>query len=56
MRLLRKFLTQVGSKYRPDELLTPEHVTTVFEIQKKCTATPGYPEFYRRMGLETKDD
>ena len=41
---------------RPDELLTPEHVTTVFEIQKKCTATPGYPEFYRRMGLETKDD
>ena len=28
---------------RPEELLSPEHVETIFEVQKKCTQTPGYP-------------
>ena len=28
---------------QPEELLTAENVKTIFEIQKKCTTTPGYP-------------
>jgi MoaA/NifB/PqqE/SkfB family radical SAM enzyme len=28
---------------RPEELLSADHVQTIFEIQKKCTRTPGYP-------------
>jgi MoaA/NifB/PqqE/SkfB family radical SAM enzyme len=28
---------------RPEEMLTLENVKTIFEIQKKCTRTPGYP-------------
>jgi MoaA/NifB/PqqE/SkfB family radical SAM enzyme len=28
---------------RPEELLTAENVKTIWEIQKKCTRTPGYP-------------
>lgn len=28
---------------RPEEKLTPENVKTIFEIQKKCTKTKGYP-------------
>ena len=28
---------------RPEELLSAEQVQTIFEIQKKCTRTPGYP-------------
>ena len=28
---------------RPEELLSPEQVKTIFEVQKKCTQTPGYP-------------
>lgn len=28
---------------RPEEKLSPENVQTIFEIQKKCTNTPGYP-------------
>ena len=28
---------------RPEELLTPDNVETIFEVQKKCTNTPGYP-------------
>ncbi len=28
---------------RPEELLTPENVKTIFEVQKKCVKTPGYP-------------
>jgi len=27
----------------PDALLLPEHVQTIFEVQKLCTETPGYP-------------
>lgn len=28
---------------RPEEQLTPENVATIFEVQKLCTQTPGYP-------------
>ena len=28
---------------KPEEKLTPENVETIFEIQKKCTKTKGYP-------------
>ncbi len=28
---------------RPEEMLSPENVKTIFEIQKKCTKTSGYP-------------
>jgi len=28
---------------RPEERLSPENVKTIFEIQKKCTQTKGYP-------------
>jgi len=28
---------------KPEERLTPENVETIFEIQKKCTKTKGYP-------------
>jgi len=28
---------------RPEELLSAENVQTLFEVQKKCTQTPGYP-------------
>ena len=28
---------------RPEVLLTREHIRTVYEIQQKCTSTPGYP-------------
>ena len=28
---------------RPEELLSPENIQTIFEVQKKCTQTPGYP-------------
>ena len=28
---------------RPEELLSAAHVATIFEVQKKCTQTPGYP-------------
>ncbi len=28
---------------RPEEKLTPENVATIFEVQKLCTRTPGYP-------------
>lgn len=28
---------------KPEEQLTPENVKTIFEIQKKCTKTKGYP-------------
>ena len=28
---------------RPEERLSPENVETIFEIQKKCTRTKGYP-------------
>ena len=31
---------------RPKELLTPENVKTIFEVQKKCTNTPGYPGIF----------
>ncbi len=28
---------------KPEERLSPENVETIFEIQKKCTKTKGYP-------------
>ncbi len=28
---------------RPEELLSADHAQTIFEVQKKCTRTPGYP-------------
>ncbi|MCP3952786.1 MAG: radical SAM protein [Desulfobacterales bacterium] len=28
---------------RPEEKLSPENVATIFEVQKLCTRTPGYP-------------
>ena len=31
---------------RPEELLTPENVKTIFEVQKKCTNTKGYPGIF----------
>lgn len=42
MRLTSPILSgQLTSK--PEEQLTPENVSTIFNIQKKCTKTKGYP-------------
>jgi len=31
---------------RPDEVLGPEHVATIWEAQRMCTRTPGYPGMF----------
>ncbi|MCP4691080.1 MAG: radical SAM protein [Desulfobacterales bacterium] len=38
----------------PEELLTPENRRTIFEIQKKCTNTPGYPGVFAYDFFESR--
>ncbi|RLC06181.1 MAG: radical SAM protein [Deltaproteobacteria bacterium] len=38
----------------PDALLSPKHVQTIFEIQKMCTATPGYPGVFAYDYFESR--
>ncbi len=39
---------------RPEDLLTPENVKTIFEVQKMCTNTPGYPGVFANDFFESK--
>ncbi len=53
MRLTSPILSgQLISK--PEEKLTPENVKTIFEIQKKCTNTPGYPGVFAYDYFESR--
>ena len=53
MRLTSPILSgQLTSK--PEEKLTPDNVKTIFEIQKKCTHTPGYPGVFAYDYFESK--
>ena len=53
MRLTSPILSgQLTSK--PEEKLTSENVNTIFEIQKKCTKTPGYPGVFAYDFFESK--
>jgi len=53
MRLTSPILSgQLTSK--PEEKLTPENVETIYEIQKKCTKTPGYPGVFAYDFFESK--
>ena len=39
---------------RPEELLTPQNVRTIYDIQKKCTQTPGYPGVFAYDYFESR--
>lgn len=53
MRLTSPILSgQLTSK--PEEKLISENVKTIFEIQKKCTSTPGYPGVFAYDYFESK--
>ncbi len=39
---------------RPEEKLTPENVETIFEVQKFCASTPGYPGVFAYDYFESK--
>jgi MoaA/NifB/PqqE/SkfB family radical SAM enzyme len=39
---------------RPEEKLTKENIKTIFEIQKKCTKTKGYPGIFAYDFFESK--
>ncbi len=38
----------------PEELLSPEQVATVWQVQRKCTRTPGYPGVFAYDYFEDK--
>jgi MoaA/NifB/PqqE/SkfB family radical SAM enzyme len=38
----------------PDALLSPQHVQTICDIQKMCTATPGYPGVFAYDYFESR--